>query len=164
MKGTAVITAALSVLLLAAPPREARAQGFEGYPGVRIGVTDDPTSLQIGFFYEMAIAQAGAGFFAIEPGADIGFGDEGNVDFWTLRGTLNAKYLIPVSNLFLYPIFGLSLWYVNADCGGRGDCDGTEAGINLGMGLRVQQFNFELTVGVDDIPDIFFSVGWMFTL
>ena len=164
MKGTAAITcAALSVLLLAAPAGSARAQGMDGYPGVRLGFTDDPTSIQVGFFYEIMLAQAGTGFFALEPGADIGFGEEGDFDFWTLRGTLNAKYLIPVSNLFLYPIFGLSIWYLNGDCG-RNDCENTEAGINVGLGLRVQQFNFELTVGVDDIPDLFFSVGWMFTL
>jgi len=162
MKRTAALCcAALSLLLLSAAPRDARAD-VDGLLGARVGFTDDPTSIQVGIFYEMVIAQAGSGFFAIEPGADIGFGEEHDVDFWTLRGTINGKYLIPVNNLFLYPIFGLSLWYVNVDCGGRGDCDDTEAGVNLGAGLRYNQFNFELTVGIDDIPDLFFSVGFLF--
>src|SRR5687768_12682301 len=140
--------ATLFLLLLCAAPRDARAD-MDGLLGARVGLTDDPTSLQVGIFYEMAIAQAGSGFFAIEPGADIGFGLEDEIDFWTLRATVNGKYLIPVNNLFLYPIFGLSLWYVNFECGnGRDDCDNTEAGVNLGAGLRVNQFNFELTVGV----------------
>lgn len=165
MKRTAALTcAALSVLLLAAPSGDARAEGMSGLPGVRVGITDDPTSIQVGFFYEMVLAQAGVGFFAIEPGADIGIGLEDEFDFWTLRGTLNAKYLVPVQNLFIYPIFGLSLWYVNFECGRDQDCDNTEAGINLGVGLRVDHFNFELTAGLDDdeIPDLFFSVGYLF--
>jgi hypothetical protein len=152
--------AALSLFLLSVAPRDARAD-VDGLLGARLGLTDDPTTLQVGIFYEMVLAQAGSGFFAIEPGADIGFDLEDDVSFWTLRGTVNGKYLIPVNNLLLYPIFGLSLWYVNADCG-RGDCDNTEAGVNIGAGLRVNQFNFELTVGVDDIPDLFFSVGFLF--
>lgn len=158
----ALCCAALSTfLLLSGAPRAAHAE-TNGLLGGRLGLTDDPTTLQVGVFYEIAIAQAGSGFFAIEPGADIGFDLEDNVSFWTLRGTVNGKYLIPVNNLFLYPIFGISLWYVNVDCNGRGDCDDTEAGINLGGGLRVNHFNFELTVGVDDIPDLFFSVGYLF--
>lgn len=155
--------AALSLLLLlCVAPRDARAD-IDGLLGGRLGLTDDPTTFQLGIFYEMAIAQAGSGFFAIEPGADIGIDLEDNVSFWTLRATVNGKYLIPVNNLFLYPIFGLSLWYVNVDCGDNGrDCDDTEAGINLGGGLRVNHFNFEITAGLDDIPDLFFSVGYIF--
>jgi hypothetical protein len=164
MKGPAtLVSAALLSTLLLTTPGDARAEGMNGALGARIGFTDDPTSLQLGIFYEIMIAQAGSGFFAIEPGADIGFGDEHDVNFWTLRGTLNAKYLIPINEFFLYPIFGLSLWYVNVDCNdSRRDCDDTEAGINLGLGFRVQQFSFELTAGLDDIPDLFFSVGYTF--
>src|SRR5689334_15880597 len=120
MKRTvAVVSAALSsLLLLTGAPRAAHGD-MNGLLGGRLGLTDDPSPLQVGIFYEIPIATAGSGFFAIEPGADLGFDLEDNISFWTLRGTVNGKYLVPVNNRFLYPIFGLSLWYSRGDCGGR---------------------------------------------
>ena len=140
----------LSLVLVAGASRA------EANPGLRLGLTDDPDTLFVGFFYEAPLSWAGSGFFALEPGVDLGFGDD--VDFFTLRGTINGKYLIPVGSVFLYPILGLSVYYINVDGGG----DDTWAGLNLGLGMRLDRFNFELTAGIDDLPDVTFSVGFLF--
>jgi hypothetical protein len=136
----------------------ATATRVEARPGIRLGLTDDPDTLFVGFFYEAPLSWAGSGFFALEPGVDLGFGE--NVDFFTLRGTLNAKYLMPLgTSVLLYPIFGISIYHINFDCRG---CDDTSAGVNLGLGMRLDHFNFELSAGLRDLPDITFSVGFLF--
>jgi hypothetical protein len=130
-------------------------------PGVRVGLTDDPDSLFVGFFLEEPLSYGRSAIFAIEPGADVGFGRD--VDYFTIRGTLNGKVLFPVGrSAYLYPIFGLSLYYINFDdCNG---CDDTSVGGNLGLGFRIDRFNFELTFGIDDAafyPDITFNFGFL---
>ncbi|HLU64876.1 MAG TPA: hypothetical protein VKZ63_01290 [Kofleriaceae bacterium] len=142
-------------LLLAAAPRA------EANPGLRLGLTDDPDTLFVGFFYEAPLSWAGSGFFAVEPGVDLGFGED--VDFFTIRGTVNGKYLIPVGSVWLYPILGLSIYYVNVDdCPAAADCDDTGAGLNLGLGMRIDRFNMELTAGIEDVPDVVLNVGFLF--
>jgi hypothetical protein len=134
-------------------------------PGVRVGLTDDPDTLFGGFFYEIPLGAAGPGVFVLDPGADLGFGLDDNIDF-TIRGQLNAKYFIPIDQFYLYPLLGLSVLYANFDndrCGGRGDCDDTEAGLNIGLGFAfLERFNLELYATADDAPDLTFSFGFSF--
>lgn len=146
---------ALALLLVGSSQRA------DAGPGVRIGLVDDPDSVFAGFFYEIPLGAAGPGVFVLDPGVDLGVGD----DLFTLRGQLNAKYFIPVGEFFLYPLLGLSIMYVNFDCGprGDGDCDATEAGLNLGLGFAfLERFNLELYATVDDFPDLTFSFGFSF--
>lgn len=130
-------------------------------PGVRVGLTDDPDALFGGFFYEIPLGAAGPGVFVLDPGGDIGIGLDDYVDF-TLRGSLNIEYFIPINQFYLYPLMGLSVMYINFDndrCRGN-DCDHTEAGLNIGLGFAfLERFNLELYATVDDIPDLTFSFG-----
>jgi hypothetical protein len=133
-------------------------------PGVRIGFVDDPDTIFAGFFYEIPLGAAGPGVFVLDPGIDLGIGDE----VFTLRGQLNAKYFIPINQFYLYPLLGLSVLYANFDCG-RDDrfdddnCDGTEAGLNIGLGFAfLERFNIELYATAGDAPDLTFSFGFSF--
>jgi hypothetical protein len=149
-------TAVALVLLLVGFSKRADAG-----PGIRIGLTDDPDEVFAGFFYEIPLGAAGPGVFVLDPGADIGVGD----DVWSLRGQLNAKYFIPIDQFFLYPLLGLSVMYVNFDCGREfdRDCDATEAGLNLGLGFAfLERFNIELYATVDEFPDLTVSFGFSF--
>ncbi len=134
-------------------------------PGVRVGLTDDPDTLFGGFFYEIPLGAAGPGVFVLDPGVDLGFGLDNNIDF-TIRGQLNAKYFIPINQFYLYPLLGLSVMYVNIDndrCGGRDDCDDTDAGLNIGLGFAfLERFNVELYATAGDYPDLTFSFGFSF--
>ena len=150
MKRLATVVVALVVFLLSS-----RA---EARPGVRLGIVDDPDEFFAGFFYEIPLGAAGPGVFVLDPGVDLGIGDE----FFSIRGQLNAKYFIPVGEFFLYPLMGLSVMYVNADCGDNRDCDDTEAGLNIGLGFAfLERFNLELYATVDH-PDLTFSFGFVF--
>lgn len=143
------------VSLLMAAPAQAN-------PGLRLGVTDDPDTLFLGFFYEAPVTRAGRSFFALEPGIDLGF--DSDVDFFTIRGTLNGKFLFRAGRrFFLYPLVGLSIYYINVDCPFE-DCDDTSAGLNLGFGMRIERFNVELSLGLDDddLPDFTASFGFLF--
>lgn len=141
---------ALALLLLAAPAAHAD-------PGVRVGITDNPDTVSVGFFYEAPLSYSRSAIFALEPGADVGFGDHDS--FITIRGTLNAKVMFPVGRrALLYPIIGLSVYHVSCD----GCNDDTFAGLNLGGGFRFHRVNFELTAGIRDLPDLTFTVGFLF--
>ena len=134
---------ALSVLM---PPREAEAQ-----PGLRLGVTDDPDTLFFGFSYAFALTDAGPGIFVLEPGFDLGVGDDA-VDLM-LRGTGHFKFLIPIgrgNDIVVYPLVGPTLIHFEFD----GPGDETEVGVDLGFGFGFKNFTFELWVGVNDLPDI----------
>jgi hypothetical protein len=148
-------TAVALVLLLVGSSKRAAAG-----PGVRVGLTDDPDMVFAGFFYEIPLGAAGPGVFVLDPGVDLGIGD----DWWSLRGQLNAKYFIPIDQFYLYPLLGLSVMYLNADedrC--RGDCDDTEAGLNIGLGFAfLERFNIELYATVSDYPDLTVSFGFSF--
>lgn len=148
-RGLAAIV--LSVCMLGALP-EAGAQ-----PGLRLGLTDDPDTLFVGFFYQAPISSMRSGYIALEPGFDVGFGDD--VDFFTLRGTLNATFNFVVGRgTALYPLIGVSVYHINFDNGG----DHTDAGLNLGGGFRfADRFNIEFAAGIDDLPDWTLSFGFL---
>jgi hypothetical protein len=98
----------------------------------------------------------------IEPSAELGFGDEG-ADFFSIRVNANFKYMVPMSrNAAIYPLFGPSLYYINFDdC--SGNCDDTGFGLNLGAGVDISGFGFDLVVGVtNDVPDIAFTFLYTF--
>jgi len=135
-------------------------------PGIRAGLTDAPDTLFAGFFYEIPLGAAGPGVFVLDPGVDIGFGI-GDHDFvhWSLRGQLNIKYFIPISQFYLYPLMGLSVMHLEGDCGrfNDNDCDDTDAGLNIGLGFAfLERFNLELYATAGDYPDLTFSFGFSF--
>jgi len=140
----AVVTA---VILFTTARAEAR-------PGLRLGLTDQPDSVFFGFFYEAPVARLGRSrtYLTVEPGIDALVGISG-YDFFGVRGTFNAKFVFPVGrNVQLYPLFGVSVVYINPDPGRSH----TEAGLNLGLGMQFDRFAIELWGGWSDIPDITF--------
>lgn len=99
----------------------------------------------------------------IEPSAELGFGDAGGFDFLSIRVSANFKYMVPLShNAAIYPLIGPSLYYLNFDdC--AGDCADTGVGLNLGAGIDISGFGFDLVAGVtDEIPDIAFTFMYTF--
>jgi len=129
----------------------------EAAPGIRLGLTDDPDTLTAGFFYELPASRLGrSAFLSLEPGVDVGFGDD--VDFFTLRGTFNLKFIFVTGRAQLYPLLGLSVFYINVDNGGSD----TGVGVNLGGGVQFDRFSFELWGGIKDVPDITFLFGIAF--
>lgn len=140
-----VVAAAISLCVLM-PPREAEAQ-----PGIRLGVTDDPDTFFFGFSYAFALSSSGPGIFVLEPGFDLGVGDDA-IDLM-LRGTAHFKFLIPIgrsADVVIYPLVGPDLVHVEFD----GPGDDTEVGVDLGFGFGFKSFTFELWAGLSDIPDI----------
>ena len=156
MKRCIITVTAVILLLSASPTREAEAA--PGHPGIRLGLTDDPDTITGGFFYEFLVTRLGrSGFLTLEPGIDIGFGDD--ADLITIRGTFNAHFIFLVGrDVQLYPLIGGSVYYYNVDGGG----DGTEGGLNLGGGVQFDRFSFEFWFGIDDIPDFTFLFGISF--
>ena len=126
--------------------------------GIRGGVTDDADTGFVGMYLVSYIGPD----FRIAPSFDLGFGNREAFDVFTLRGTANLEYAIPVGrSANLFPIFGASVIYTNFDdC--AGDCDELEAGANLGLGFEVDRFRFELTAGIGDIPDLTLALGFTF--
>lgn len=142
-------------------PETARA---DGQVGLRLGLTDDPDSFFFGVGVELPISRSHSGTLVFEPAVDFGLGDEGPFDYFTIRGTFHLKYLIPVSRrqqAYFYPLGGMSVYYINFDDCGGGDCDHTEAGIDLGAGFRINHFSFEIWAGIKDIPDITFAFSFL---
>lgn len=137
-----------------APSRDADAG-----PGFRLGVTDDPDALFLGFSYAIPLSTSGPGIFVFEPGIDLGIGDD-NLDFF-IRGTGHFKFLIPIGQgreFVLYPLVGPELIFFEFE----NDNDNTEIGVDLGFGFGFRQFTFELWAGVSDVPDITFSFAYHF--
>jgi hypothetical protein len=141
----------LLAVVMAAPAAASPMRG-----GLRVGVTDDPDSIFVGGF---AVFEnlGGVPRLALEPGGDVGFGDEGPFDYFTLRFTLNFQYRVPLAGgqSTAFPLAGVNIYYINIDdCGGFGDCDDTDVGINIGGGFEFnRQFGIQLWITAD-YPDI----------
>jgi len=128
--------------------------------GLRLGITDDPDSIFLGLVWEAPITRGRSGSFVVEPGLDVGIGDEGNAEYFTISASAHFKYLIPVGGhgSYAYPLFGPMLFYYNiSDCDGDA-CDEIEAGVNIGGGFRFDRYEIDLWLAItDDIPDIAFA-------
>lgn len=126
--------------------------------GIRGGVTDNADTGFVGMYGLIGTRSR----VRVSPSLDFGFGDREAFDIFTLRGSANLEYAIPVGrSVDLFPIFGFSAIYTNFDdC--VGDCDEIDAGANIGMGMQAERFRFELTLGVGDIPDLTLALGLMF--
>jgi hypothetical protein len=71
--------------------------------------------------------------------------------------------VFPLDEVDIYPIGGLSIYHLSAhDC--SGDCNANHLGLDLGGGLRYRRTSFDLTLGLGDIPDLTFTVGYTFRL
>jgi hypothetical protein len=157
--GLAALILLATFLFASATP----AAGISG--GFRAGFTDDPDSF---FFGGHAAIDPFPVPLRIEPSLQLGFGDfGGGYDFFTLRFDANFKYRfgIPPEKAFkIYPILGMAIYYWNVtDDRCAGDCDGTEAGLNLGFGFEIYGFMVDFTFGLDDdLPDFTFLVGYTF--
>lgn len=145
-----------SVVLLLAGTALANTTPF----GIRGGVTDDPDT----FFFggHLAIHPDRAPELRIEPSFELGFGDNYyNDDLVTIRGSLNFKYMLPVSRqAAFYPLFGPGLYYRNPDNGGSY----TEFGLNLGFGFAFSGIGIDVILGLpdDDLPQLAFAFSYTF--
>lgn len=130
-------------------------------PGIRLGVTDDPSSIFVGAFWQVPLTQLGPGELRIQPGVDFAIVD-GPIDFF-IKGSGHFAWEVPIGNdLRLYPLFGPVLTIVSADRGRNDDDIDIGLGVDLGVGLGVDRFLFELWLGVEDTPDITFAFGFLF--
>jgi hypothetical protein len=150
---------ALVVVAALAAPTYASPAAF----GVRVGVTDDLDSVFIGGQADFDDI-GGIQNLRLEPSLDLGYGRQETplfeIDYFTLRLSGNAKYLVPIGSdgdMSFYPVGGLSIYYVNINDCDR-NCDDTDIGINLGVGFEFQQFAIDVWLGFDDdeddLPDI----------
>lgn len=122
--------------------------------GIRGGVTADGPDTAF-FGVHGAIHLRGARLLRLEPSAEFGVGD--GLDF-ALRFNLNFKYMVPLSRqTAVYPLFGPSIYYASFDSGSD-----TDVGINVGGGFALSGFFFDFALGVSDIPDFTFTVGYTF--
>ena len=119
-------------------------------PGLRGGVTSQPDTLFLGFQYDALISRGRSLAFVIQPAVDVGFND----NLFLVRGTAHFAFWIPVGRsprLYLYPLIGVSGTYYNyKDPGG----DSTGIGMDLGFGMRINQFGFEFWGSFRDAPDL----------
>lgn len=153
MKQTIALSFLAAVVLLCAIPAQS-AHAQRNSFGIRGGVTDDPDAVFFGV--HGVVSLRGAPQLLLEPSVELGVGD--GVDF-ALRGNLNFKYMVPLSgNAAVYPLFGPALYHVEFESGG----DNTEVGVNVGGGFAISQLNFDLALGIADIPDFTFTVGYTF--
>lgn len=151
--GLALICAAAFVATTASS-REA-----EAGPGLRLGLTDDPDAIFLGFSYAIPLTGGRTGVFVLEPGIDLGIGDD-NLDFF-IRGTGHFKFLIPLGRareIVIYPLFGPEFIHFEFD----NNNDNSEVGIDLGFGFGFREFTFELWAGLSDVPDITFAFAYHF--
>lgn len=148
----AIVGAAIALTLIGV------SSSAQAKPGIRIGLTDDPDTLTFGFFFEKVTSRLGhRSVLAIEPGLDIGFGND--LDIVTLRGSFRLKFIFFSGDIQFYPLLGVGLYYINFDGGG----DNTDVGVDLGGGMQVDRFSFELMGGIGDgYPDITFLFGIAF--
>lgn len=108
-------------------------------------------------------AGAGRPGLRLIPSLEFGFGDIGDLDFFTIRGNGNLAWAFPISGgrgRFVYPLIGAAVYYINYDCE---PCDdNTEIGINLGVGFDITGITIELMLGLDDedMPDITLAIGF----
>lgn len=127
--------------------------------GIRGGVTDDVDSIFFGG--HIAIHTQAVPNLRLEPSIEFGFGDDDVDDYFTIRGSLNFKYMIPLDQrTAFYPIFGPSLHYIDHDYFG----DDTEAGLDLGIGFAFSGIGLDLIFGLpnDNLPDITLTISYTF--
>jgi hypothetical protein len=153
---TLALSAALAAFLALSATAQAAPPGF----GIRGGLSEDPDTIFFGGHvgFDVIVPQ-----LRLEPSAVLGLGLEDGVDYFTLWFNLNGKYRFPLPNgMFIYPLLGLSIMYINVDCEGfRGDCDDTELGLNLGGGIEFGQFFVDLHL-TTDYPDFAVLLGYTF--
>jgi hypothetical protein len=145
-------------LCVACAALSSHAQANPNRVGIRGGVTDDADTGFVGMFL-VTTERSG---WRIAPSLDLGFGDREAFDVFTVRGTGNVEYAVPVGRAGdLFPIIGASVIYTNFDdC--FGDCDEIDAGMNLGLGFEANRIRIELTAGIGHIPDLTLALGLTF--
>ncbi len=157
-RNLSLLGALVFILLFLAP--SSGAVGVRG--GIRGGITDDPDTGFIGGHLAIDILRS---HLRIEPSLELGFGDHGLDDYFTLRFNGNFKYMVLLNRQMrfkVYPLIGLAIYYHNWD-NANGDHDETDVGFNLGGGLELFGVLFELAVTLpDDMPDLTLTFGFTF--
>lgn len=138
-----------AVALAVAMPAAAAAQA----PGVRAGISVDPDQFFIGGHYETGPLVERLHF---KPNLEVGFGDD------LTHVGVNFEFVYKIltrQGWTLYAGGGPAINYYSFD--GR---DGeTEPGFNGMFGAETARgLFFEAKLGVEDSPDLKFTVGWTF--
>ncbi len=154
----AFAAALLALAAAAAAPPAAQAQedmGFFGYGG-RIGASIDPDQFTIGGYAKLGRVTK---MLKFRPSVDLGFGDHvtsvlGNADVQVDFVDVNGPYK-PFAGA------GLGIAYYNIDGGG----DDSEVGLNFYGGIEKSFGTYnhgyaEIRIGVDDMPDLKFTLGY----
>jgi hypothetical protein len=131
--------------------------------GPRVGASITPDQFVIGGQMNFPIEPRG---LAISPNVELGVGD--NVTTIQLNGDMDYHFLDagPNWNPYAGAGIGIAFFDYNSDVGGGST---SKVGINLIGGLRFRQKNgshlfTELRLGLGDIPDAKFIVGWNFPM
>lgn len=150
---------ALFVLLAVLLPGSLARASSLGF-GLRGGISDQPDQLLVGGHIRITGLIPAAPAIWFEPNATVGIGD----DLTTIQISGDFKYALPVGQLQLYPIVGLSYIHYSLDddrC--RGDCSDGQAGLHLGFGLLYGQVGADLVLDVtDDLPNLRLMVHFTF--
>ena len=156
-----VILLAVIGLVLTTTAASAQMAGI----GPRLGVSIDPD--QFAFGGQVKVGPYSSDIFLV-PNIEVGLGD----DLTIIQFNFDVDYYIPVSNTSLAPYVGAGLGVAVIDFDndrfGRTDSN-TEAGLNILGGLqfanssRNSSFFTEMRIGIGDIPELKFMVGWNFS-
>jgi hypothetical protein len=161
---SAVLAAAAGALLAFAGAGAAHAEqdlGFFGY-GARAGGSVNPDQFTIGAYAKLGKVSQ---MFHFRPSLDLGFGD----DVFTVIANVDAQVdFVDVEGAytpFLGGGLGIAYSDVNGDLPSYADETDTAIGLNLYGGLEREFSGYkhayaELRVGIDDLPDFKFTLGF----
>lgn len=155
--------AAMALLMFAgAPAADAQEDlGFFGYGG-RAGFSVDPDQFTIGAYAKLGKVTQ---LIKLRPSVDLGFGNDlvtfiGNADLQYDFNQVEGPYLPFVGA-------GLGIGYVTTtiDLPPGVDDSSTDIGVNIYGGVEKSFSNYmngyvEMRVGVEDMPDLKFTVGF----
>jgi len=151
MKTRCAVLAGIALFALALIPPPATA----GDIGLRTGFSLTPDDFVIGGHYRTPPV---AEYLYFVPSAEVGFGDLTMVAF-----NADLHYLFEVkSRLAPYVGAGMTLNWFDAPAGASSNTEvggGILGGVMLGQTKHGRMF-FELKLGLGDVPDAKFLVGW----
>lgn len=158
-----ILLAAVAASMIVLPAQDADA---DATPGLRLGLTDDPESFFAGVQFQTLLSGGRSARIYFVPGVDFGIGDEGP-DYWTVRGTGHFEFHFPLGrrgDVSIFPLVGLTLYYINFDLPEDFDDDEIDIAVDAGGGFMWDRFKFEVWLGVDDewAPEVTVAFGVMF--
>lgn len=146
--------------LLALLPASSFARGIDW--GVRGGLTVDPDQVHVGGHADLGPV---GNHVSLIPNLEVGFGN----DLTVVALNCEAAYRFETKWEAWSPYAGggLGLFFINYDNNGVGSDGDTEVGLSILGGIERGmasggRFFVESKIGLNDAPDLKFTVGWTF--